>query len=81
MTAKQFRELLDVAPYRTIELLFTDGRSLVIEHPDLVAASTGEERLITTYSRPDQVEIIDLAHVVSVRFRLPGLFDDQTLGA
>ena len=79
MTAKQFRELLDAAPYRTIELLFTDGRSLVIEHPDLVAAATGEERLITTYSQPDQVEIIDLAHVVSVRFRLPGLFEDSAL--
>jgi hypothetical protein len=80
MTATQVSELLAATPFRTFELLFTDGRSLVIEHPDLVKGH-GEERLITTYSRPDQVEIIDLAHVVSVRFRLPGLFDDQTLGA
>ena len=77
MTANQVRDLLDATPFRTFELLFTDGRSLVIDHPDLVKGS-GDERLLTAYSRPDQVEIVDLALVVSARFRLPGLFEDST---
>lgn len=75
MTGNQVRDLLGATPFRTFSLLLTDGRSVVIDHPDLVKGS-GDERLLTIYSRPDQVEVVDLTHVVSVRFRLPHLFDD-----
>ena len=78
MTGKQIEIARTATPFRPFELLLADQRSVLIEQPDLIVA-TGDGTLVTVFRQPDDIEVIDLALVVSLRFRLPGLFDDSVI--
>lgn len=65
MTIEQIRELHQKRPFQPFEILLVDGRTLTVEHPELVSRSVSGRTI--NVSRPDDVvETIDLLLVVSI---------------
>jgi hypothetical protein len=80
MTGRQIEIACAATPFRPFELMLADQRTVLVEQPDLIVP-TGDGSLVTIYQQPADVEIIDLTLVVSIRFRVAGLFDDSILEA
>jgi hypothetical protein len=78
MSGKDLNLACAATPFRPSELLLADQRSILIEQPDLIAP-TGDGSLVTIYRRPHTIEVVDLVPVVSIRFSVPGRFDDSVL--
>ena len=76
MTAAQLAVVREATPFQEFDLFLADGRVLHIAHPDLIAADA-DGRVAKAYCRPDIIEHLDLAQVVSLRIRSVGLFDDE----
>ena len=76
MTAIQLAAIREAIPFREFDLLLADGRQTHVEHPDLLSISS-DRLTATVYCRPDVIEYLDLAQVVSARVRAPELFDDE----
>ena len=71
MTIEQLRKMHMARPFQPFEIHLTDGRTLVVEHPELLAQSTTGRTFAV--SDPDGVlEIVDLLLVVSLKPRAEG---------
>lgn len=65
MTIEQLRELHQKRPFEPFEIHLADGRTLTVEHPELIARSASGRTIAV--ARPDDViETIDLLLVVSI---------------
>lgn len=65
MTIEQIRELYQKRPFQPFEIHLADGRTLNVEHPELLARSASGRTIAV--GRPDDViETVDLLLVVSV---------------
>jgi hypothetical protein len=67
VTSDQVTRLQNSAPFKPYLILLADGRSIHIRHPDFVSVSD-KEQLLFVYDLRDNVEIIDLLLVVSLRY-------------
>ncbi|HET6884541.1 MAG TPA: hypothetical protein VFI31_30585 [Pirellulales bacterium] len=65
MTIEQIRDLYEKRPFRPFELHLADGRTLTVEHPELMSRSVSGRTIAV--SRPDDViETVDLLLVVGI---------------
>jgi hypothetical protein len=71
MTVEQLRALHQARPFRSFDIHLADGRSILVEHPELLAVTPGGRTLAVAVD-PDAVEVIDLLLVTSLRPRVPG---------
>ena len=71
MTIDQLRQMHLARPFQPFDIHLADGRTLTVEHPELLAQSpTGRTIAV---GRPDGVlEIVDLLLVVSLKPRADG---------
>ncbi|HEV3342616.1 MAG TPA: hypothetical protein VG125_19745, partial [Pirellulales bacterium] len=71
MTIEQIRALYEQRPFQPFEIHLADGRTLTVEHPELMSRSVSGRTIAA--SRPDDViETIDLLLVVSINPRPNG---------
>ena len=71
MTIEQIRVLCQQQPFQPFEIHLVDGRTLAVEHPELISRSVSGRTIAV--GRPDDViETIDLLLVVSVNPRPNG---------
>lgn len=71
MTIEQLRQLHQAQPFRPFVVHLADGRSLTVEHPEMLAQSQSGRTIAV--ARPDNtMEIIDLLLVVSLKPRPNG---------
>jgi len=65
MTIDGLKQLHDARPFRTFVMRMTNGRTLRVKHPEMLARSlTG--RIAILFGDGDSFEMIDLLHVMSV---------------
>ncbi|CAN5735098.1 hypothetical protein BH20VER1_BH20VER1_19570 [soil metagenome] len=74
MTSEQIHRLYWREPFQTFRMLLSDQRIIDVQNLDFITLSP-DHRTITIYTAPEEAEVIDLAHVVSVKFREPDLID------
>lgn len=67
MTSEKLREALKSEPFRPFRLHLGGGRSLDVQHPELVAVSPSG-RTAAVYRPKDALEIIDVLMVQSIEF-------------
>ncbi|HEY7426463.1 MAG TPA: hypothetical protein VH682_19675 [Gemmataceae bacterium] len=68
MTIEQLRQMHQARPFQPFDIHLTDGRTLSVEHPELLAQSASGRTIAV--SHPDGVlEIVDLLLVVSLKPR------------
>jgi len=66
MTIEQLRQMHVARPFRPFEIHLADGRSMTVEHPEMLSQSqTG--RTIAVARPDDTIEIVDLLLVVSIK--------------
>lgn len=65
MTADQLREMLRASPFRPFDIHLADGRSLAIDHPELVAIAPPGLTIGVAKSE-GTIEIVDLLLVTSL---------------
>lgn len=71
MTIEQIRELYQKRPFEPFEIHLVDGRTLKVEHPELISRSASGRTIAV--GRPDDViETVDLLLVVSINPRPNG---------
>jgi hypothetical protein len=71
MTIEPLRTLHQARPFHAFDLHLADGRTLTVEHPELLSQSQSGRTIAV--SRPDDtIEIIDLLLVVSLKSRPNG---------
>jgi len=71
MTIEQLRQMHQARPFQPFDIHLTDGRTLSMEHPELLAQSATGRTIAV--SHPDGVlEIVDLLLVVSLKPRSNG---------
>ncbi len=75
MTSEQIRHLYWREPFQAFEILLSDQRTVVVKNFDYISLSP-DHRVITLYGLGDEVEVIDIALIVSVKFRDPDLLAD-----
>jgi hypothetical protein len=68
MTAQQLRSLTQAQPFRPFDVHLADGRSLPVEHPEVVAI-TPPGRTIAVGLSDGTIEIVDLFLVTSLKPR------------
>jgi hypothetical protein len=67
MTSDRIKEALKAEPFRPFRLHLGGGRSLDVEHPELIAVSpTG--RTAAVYGLNDSLEIVDILMVQSIEY-------------
>jgi hypothetical protein len=66
MTVRQLRNMHQARPFRPFEIHLEDGRSISVEHPELLAITTGG-RTIAVAVEEEAVEVIDLLLVTSLK--------------
>lgn len=71
MTVEQLRRMLRAEPFRPFEIFLADGRSLPVEHPEVVAI-TPPGRTIGVGLADDTIEVVDLLLVTSLKPRSDG---------
>jgi hypothetical protein len=71
MTIEQLRQLHRAQPFRPFEIHLADGRSLPVEHPEMMSQSQSG-RTIAVARPDDTIEIIDMLLVVSLKPRPNG---------
>jgi hypothetical protein len=71
MTIEQIRALYEQRPFQPFEIHLVDGRTLVVEHPELMSRSVSG-RTIAVSRLDDVIETIDSLLVVSVNSRPDG---------
>ncbi len=57
-------------------MLLADQRSVEVKNLDFISRSP-DHRTVTIYSRGEEVEVIDLVHVVSLKFHEPDLLETE----
>jgi hypothetical protein len=71
MTTDQIRRLHKARPFAPFDINIADGRTLTIEHPELLAVPPGE-RCIGVGMPDGTIEIVDLPLVTSLKPRSNG---------
>jgi hypothetical protein len=71
MTVEQLKKMHQARPFRPFEINLVDGRSIAVDHPELLAITTSG-RTIGVAVDPDAIEIIDLLLVTSLKPRSNG---------
>ena len=71
MTVQQLRNMHQARPFRPFDIHLADGRSISVEHPELLAVTLGG-RTIAVAVEEDAVEVIDLLLVTSLKPRTNG---------
>jgi hypothetical protein len=66
MTIEQLRQMHAARPFRPFEIHLADGRSLTVDHPEMLARSQSG-RTIAVARPDDTIEIVDLLLVVSIK--------------
>ena len=71
MTVEQLRKLHRATPFKPFEIHLADGRSLAVEHPEVLAIAP-PGRTIGVGLTDGTVEIVDLLLVTSLKPRANG---------
>jgi hypothetical protein len=71
MTVDQLRRMHQARPFQPFEIYLADGRSIAVDHPELLALTPGG-RTIGVAVEPDAIEVIDLLLVTSLKPRANG---------
>jgi hypothetical protein len=71
MTIEQMRKLHSARPFQPFDIYLADGRTLPIEHPELLLQSQSG-RTIAVANADDTIEVVDLLLVVSIKTRPEG---------
>jgi hypothetical protein len=71
MTIDQLRKLHQARPFEAFDIHLADGRTIAVEHPELLSQSTGG-RTIAVGVPDGTIEIIDLLLVTSLKPRANG---------
>jgi hypothetical protein len=71
MTVQQLRNMHQARPFKPFEIHLADGRSIPVDHPELLAVTSGG-RTIAVAVEEDAVEVIDLLLVTSLKPRSNG---------
>ncbi|HUY36480.1 MAG TPA: hypothetical protein VMV69_27335 [Pirellulales bacterium] len=66
MTTEQLQKLHQAQPFRPFDIHLADGRSLTVEHPELLSRSQSG-RTIAVACPDDTIETVDLLLVVSLK--------------
>ena len=66
MTTPQLRSMLRATPFQPFEIFMADGRSLSVQHPEMVAITSGG-RTIGVAATDERIEIVDLLLVTSLK--------------
>lgn len=80
MTVEQLRKLHRATPFKPFEIHLADGRSLPVEHPEVLAI-TPPGRTIGVGLTDGTVEIVDLLLVTSLKPRANGAPRTRRRGA
>lgn len=67
MTSDIFLEAMRARPFRSFVLEMTDGRTIRVSHPELIAHKPGATTAIVM--RGDAFVMIDLSEVTDLKFR------------
>ncbi|HTU91521.1 MAG TPA: hypothetical protein VMF69_15670 [Gemmataceae bacterium] len=71
MTIEQLRQMYSAKPFRAFDLHLADGRTVGVEHPELLAISPSGRTILVGHA-DDTFETIDLLLVVSLKPRPEG---------
>jgi len=71
MTIEQLRKMHTARPFRPFEIHLADGRSIPVDHPELLAQSAAG-RTIGVGVPDGTIEVIDLLLVTSLKPRASG---------
>ena len=71
MTTQQLRNMHQAQPFRPFDIHLADGRSIPVDHPELLAITAGG-RTIGVAVDDDAIEVIDLLLVTSLKPRSNG---------
>jgi hypothetical protein len=71
MTIEQLRKMHQARPFRAFDIFLADGRSLPVEHPELLALNP-PGRTISVGLSDGTFEIVDLLLVTSLKQRANG---------
>ena len=71
MTIQQLRNMHQTRPFQPFDIHLADGRSIAVEHPELLAI-TGGGRTIGVAVDDDTIEVIGLLLVTSLKPRANG---------
>jgi hypothetical protein len=71
MTIEQLRKMHQAKPFRAFDIFLADGRSLPVEHPELLALNP-PGRTISVGLSDGTFEIVDLLLVTSLKQRANG---------
>jgi hypothetical protein len=66
MTTEQMRAMHQARPFVPFDIHLADGRSIPVEHPELLAVSRGGRTLGVAVEN-DTIEIVDLLLVTSLK--------------
>ena len=66
MTVEQLRQLHQARPFQPFAIHLVDGRTLTVEHPEMLAQSSSG-RTIAVAHPDDVIETVDLPLVVSLK--------------
>ena len=67
MQVGEIRRVLQAQPFRPFTINMSDGRSLSVRHPEMLAILMGLERtVVLAVPGEEAVQIIDLLHVSSL---------------
>lgn len=67
MNVEQLREMLRGQPFHPFELYLADGRSIPVDHPEMVAIAPAPGRTIGVGRSDGTIEIVDLLLVTSLK--------------
>ena len=66
MTVRQLFDARDAVPFRPFGIHLSDGRSLIVRHPEMLSISS-RNRTAIVYGSDNSWEVIDIDLVTSVR--------------
>jgi hypothetical protein len=66
MTVRQLYDARDAIPFQPFDIHLSDGRSLIVRHPEMLSISS-RNRTAVVYGSDDSWEVIDVDLVTSVR--------------
>jgi hypothetical protein len=74
VTSEQIERLYWREPFQTFRILLSDQRVIEVQNLDFITLSP-DHRTMTIYTSPEEAEVVDFAHVVSLKFREPDIID------
>ena len=67
MSSDALQKAITQRPFQTFDLKLADGRTLAVNHPELIAHQAGHRSAVVVAG--DAFEVVDLRRVVSLFFR------------